>query len=257
MKFHNIGEELRKISVKIPNKEIKEMFWIVWYNASREGIVTLANYLSNQACTILCSLFMPLSMTGIYSLAVQLATAASNVSAALYTANQPVLQSAYISNDKALVRRKMSLIVVSYTSIYILGMAAIITVALPILRIIKPETVVTIPVMLGVGLYQFVLKFRNCYTSYFSCTNRIPYVKAFIVSSISCVVFALIALKILDLGLWGLVIAQLLSQAMFNVWYWPIKAHAEMNLGITEMLKLGTHEMKLIIKGFVKRKRDK
>lgn len=248
MHFHNIGDELEKITTKIPKSEVKDMFLIVWHNASREGIVTLSNYLANQACTIICSLFMPLSMTGTYSLAVQLATAISNVSGALYTANQPVLQSAYITNNMSLTRRTMSLIVVSYTGIYLTGIVAVTTVGLPVLRIIKPETVLTVSVMLGVGLYQFMLKFRNCYTSYFSCTNRIPYVKTFIVSSVSCVLLAFITLKYLNWGIWGLILAQIVSQGVYNIWYWPLKAHREMNLGIREMIFMGFEEIKIILR---------
>lgn len=254
--YHNIGSELKKIKSNIPLTDIKEMFLIVWHNASREGIVTLSNYLANQACTIICSLFLSLSITGIYSLAVQVATAISNISAGLYTANQPVLQSAYISNDKTLTRRSMSLIVVSYVLIYIIGTIMVITLGLPVLRLIKPGIALSVPVMLGVALYQFMLKFRNCYTSYFSCTNRIPYVKAFIISSISCVFLALVMLKWLNWGIWGLILSQLISQAVYNFWYWPLIAHREMKLSIKDMIHIGIEEIVKIFKGFLKGKKS-
>ena len=92
--YKGLGKALKKSEENTDIDDIKQMFFIVWHNASREGIVTLANYLANQACTIICSLFMTLSVTGVYSLAVQLATAISNVAGVFYTANQPVLQSA-------------------------------------------------------------------------------------------------------------------------------------------------------------------
>lgn len=254
-RYKGIGKSLQQVTVKIPVSEIKEMFWIVWHNAWREGIVSLSNYLANQACTIICSLYMPLTQTGAYSLAVHLGTAVAQVSAAMYTANQPVLQAAYISNDKPKLKRTMSLIVFSYTTLDMLGLMAVVIVGLPILRIIRPESVAGTGVVIAIGLYQFILKFRNCYTSYFSCTNRIPYMKAFIVSSIGCVILTVTFMGWFNWGVWGLVAAQLISQCAYNAWHWMIEAHKEMELGFAETIRLGSEETKKIIKSFIGRKK--
>ena len=56
--YKGLGKALKKTEENTDIDDIKQMFFIVWHNASREGIVTLANYLANQACTIICSLFM-------------------------------------------------------------------------------------------------------------------------------------------------------------------------------------------------------
>lgn len=248
--YRGIDAGLKAVKEKIPSAEIKDLFFVVWHNAWREGMVSLSNYLSNQACTIIVSLYMPLSQTGAYSLAVQIGTAVSQVSATMYTANQPVLQSAYINNDKEKTRRTMSLIVVSYCTLNVIGLVLAVTVGLPLLRIIKPETVVSATVMLGIGIYQFILKFRNCYTSYFSCTNRVPYVKAFFVSALLCVVLSLVNMAKLNLGVWGLIIAQLTSQCIFNAWYWVRAAHREMELTARDTIKHGFEEIIKIIKAF-------
>lgn len=246
--FKGIGYGLKEITQKIPTNEIKDMFAIVWYNAWREGIVSLSNYFANQVCTIICSLYMPLTQTGAYSLAVQLATAVSQVSAAMYSANQPVLQSAYINNDQVKVQRTMSLIVFSYFLLNIVGLLAVIAIGLPILRLIKPDVVVSVSMMLGIGFYQFMLKFRNCYTSYFSCTNRIPYVNAFAVSAFLCVILSFISMGVFHWGVWGLIISQVLSQGIFNIWYWPMKAHHEMQLSVKQTIVFGFQECTQIIK---------
>ncbi|WP_298034588.1 O-unit flippase-like protein [uncultured Dysosmobacter sp.] len=251
LRFRGIGSSLDAVADKPERRELVETFRVVWHNAGKEGLVTLANYLANQACTIISPLYMTLAETGIYSLAVQLATVLSNVSGALYSANQPVLQSAYVSNDKALTRRTMSLIVVSYVLLYIVGLLAIVTVGLPLLRLIKPATTPNVAVMLGVGLYQFLLKFRNCYTSYFSCTNRIPYAKAFLISSGLGVALAAMLL-FLGWGVWGLILAQIVSQCMFNVWYWPRKAHREMELSVADTVRYGFEECQQVIKNIFK-----
>ncbi len=250
LKFNNIGNNLKMVQGKVTRSDIQELFGIVWYNASREGGITLASYLANQACTIICPIFLPLSITGVYSLAVQLSNTLSNVSAALYNANQPVIQSAYISKNQTKMRSTMSLIVVSYVAIYTLGLIAILLFGLPLIRLIRPETTPSISIMLGVGIYYFILKFRDCYTSYFSCTNRIPYTKAFVLSSITCVVVAILFLKYTNWGLWGLLIAEISSQMIYNVWHWPVIVHRELKLRIPQMMKLGVGEIRYILESF-------
>lgn len=253
LRYHGIGKELDAVEGKISRAEVMEMFRIVWPNASRAGIVELANYLANQTVTLIIPLFLSLKLTGMYSLTVQLATVLSNVAAAMYSANQPVLQSAYISDDRQTMKRTMSLIVVSYVGLYVLGLAALATMGLPILRLIRPDTTPTVLVMLGVGLYQFMLKFRNCYTSYFSCTNRIPYVWAFLISAVAGVTLATFMLWC-GYGIWGLIGAQIICQSVYNFWYWAVKAHQEMELSIRDTVKYGWDEIIKIIRSYFKRK---
>ncbi len=250
LNFHNIGNELAKITLKVPKNDTKNNFLIVWHNAKKEGLVTLANYLANQACTIICPVFLTLSETGKYALAVQLATVLSNVASTLYNANQPVLQSEYISNDTKAMKRTMSLIVVTYVLLYLIGMILLIIIGLPIIRLINPQSIPTVPLMIGVGAYQFVLKLRNCYTSYFSCTNRIPYVRSFIVSSFIGVIMAVVMLN-MNWGVWGLVLAQLISQLVFNAWYWAFRTHRELELSLKQMMIYGWSEMLKIAKEFI------
>lgn len=253
LRYQGIGKSLDGVTEKASRQEIKELFAVVWHNASKEGIVTLSNYLANQACTIISPLFLSLHMTGIYSLAVQLATVLSNVAATLYTASQPVLQSAYITKDKEQTRRTMALIVFSYVALFSVGLLAVVVVGLPVLRLIKPDTTPSAAIMLGVGLYQFVLKFRNCYTSYFSCTNRIPYVRSFIISSAAGVVLTVILLR-MGWGVWGLILSQLICQCAYNAWYWMLAAHREIELSLGDTVRYGWDESKKIILGFVRKK---
>ena len=253
-RFHGIGKGLNSVNKAIPTKEIKDMFHVVWHNAWREGLVSLSNYLANQACTIIVSLYMPLTQTGAYSLGVQLSSAVALVAGAMYRSNQPVLQSAYINDDKPAQRRTMSLIVFSFVSMDILGLLLVTFIGLPLLRLIRPETIVSTAVMLSLGLYQFIINFRNCYTSYFSCTNRIPYVKAFLISSFACVGLALLAMGPLAMGMWGIIAAQLISQCAYNAWAWMLKAHKELELTVKELVITGFAEMMSILRSFLHRK---
>ena len=151
------------------------------------------------------------------------------------------------------MRKTMALIVVSFVIFFSMGIILVITVGIPILRFIKPDVHLERKLMIGVALYQFMLKYRNCYTSYFSCTNRIPYVRAFLMSSLLCVCLAYTGLKMFDIGITWLVLAQIISQGIYNFWYWARRAHIELELSIKDTICLGIEELFGIIVSFVRK----
>ena len=254
--YMEIGKQLNSIEKKTDRKQIAELLKIVWHNAWRDGMISICNYFSNQASTLICSAYLPLSQTGVYSIGVQITSAIAQIAGTLYNAYQPELQSSYINKNIKGTRRTMSIIVMSFIYIFILGTAAFSILGIPLLRLVKSSAVVSVPVLLGLSVYQFILKFRNCYTSYFSCTNRILYMNGFIVSAVLCVLLSFIAIGVMDLGVWGLIGAQIISQAVYNMWKWPMLAHKEMQLKVTEMVSEGTIECLESLKAILHKNRS-
>lgn len=252
--YKEIGKNLSKVEENPTNVEIKEMFSIVWHNAWRDGAISLCNYFCNQVSTLICSGYLSLAETGVYSIGVQIASAIATIAGTLYNTYQPELQAAYVVEDKVKMKKTMSVIVTSFVYLFILGTIGFCIIGVPVLKLIKPSAVVSIPVLLGLCFYQFILKFRNCYTSYFSCTNRIIYVRGFTISAILCVVLSFIAIGSFKMGIWGLIIAQIISQAVYNMWKWPLLAHKELEFTLKSMAVIGTKETVRLVKSFMPNK---
>ena len=235
-RFQHIGDRLNEVKQKITKDDVRPLIDVVWHNAWRDGVISLSNYLSNQATVIICSLYLTLAETGVYSIGVQIAMAIAAISGTFYMASQPQLQSAYITHDVEKTRTTMSVIVVSLVTLFVLGVIVFVSIFLPLLRIVKPEAVVSVPILLGLSIYHLMLQFRNCYTSYFSCSNRILYMNSFIMSAVLCIALSIVFTGILHWGVWGLIAAQIASQLVYNVWHWPILAHREMQLSAYDMI---------------------
>ena len=250
-KYKGIGENLSKVKYEPSGDEIKEMISIVWHNAWRDGAISLCNYCCNQVSTLICSAYLSLAETGTYSIGVQIASAIATIAGTLYNTYQPELQVAYISADKDKMRKTMSMIVVSFVYLFFLGTASFCVIGIPFLKLIKPSAVVSIPILIGLCVYQFILKYRNCYTSYFSCTNRIIYVGGFTISAILCVGLSFVAIGPLNMGIWGLISAQIISQAVYNLWKWPSLGHKELGLSIKDMIYIGNQETVALLKQFI------
>lgn len=246
-RYKGIGANLSSVKKETSTQEINNLIRIVWHNAWRDGLIQLSNYLSNQATIIISSLCFSLSETGIYSIGVQIAMAISSIAGTMYTASQPVIQAAYVNNDFEKIRKTMAVVITSFVYLFIGGTIAVVFIVLPLLKIIRPEAIVSIPVLLGLCFYHFLLKYRDCYTTYYSCTNRILYLQSFVVSSIVCVLLSFLFSYIFKWGVWGLIIAQVASQLMYNTWYWPWLAHKEINARGFVLLFDGTLQLKSMI----------
>ncbi len=227
-KYEDIGKKLAAVKTKTSSARIKEVFLTVWANAWKEGVISICDYLCSQVSVIICSVYLPLAQTGVYSIGVQLASAITQISKTLYTAKQPELQNAYVIADFQTMRKTMLSIVSTFILLFLLGVAGFVLVGRPILRLVKPSAVVSIPVFLGICLYHLMLGFRDCHASYFSCTNRILYLKSYVISAIAGVIISFVAMSTFNAGVWGLIAAQIISQGAYNVWHWPLKAYQEL-----------------------------
>ncbi len=118
--YKNMKTRLNEVGT-VPISDTFETFKIVWHNAWREGVVSIANYISNQVTTLLCSLYLGLAATAKFGLAVQFTSAVAQIATALLISYQPALQEAYAHRNKNIINAKLSMGVISYIILYPLG----------------------------------------------------------------------------------------------------------------------------------------
>lgn len=248
-KYENIGEMLKRSQVTVKLVEVKKYFIIIWHNAWREGLVSLSNFLATQSSTILCSLFLTLAQTGVFAISLQIVMVLQNVSSTMYTIYQPSLQQAFIKNDKEKSKQLMARAITLYSTCFLIGAILICTFGVYILEIIKPDSYIDRSYFLVMCVYIFLLQHHQLYASFISNTNRLPYVKAFITSSVISISVVLMLLKYTNMNEWSLLVGPLLVQIVYNNWKWPLFVMKELETNIYEMQKnaLGYLYKKFII----------
>jgi O-antigen/teichoic acid export membrane protein len=238
--YKNIGKNLEKLEEKVTSKQVKEIFQIVSYNAFRDGIVSISNYLTTQSSSIIASLFLGLTQTGVYSISLQFANAVAGISSAMINAYQPTLQSAYVNRDRDLeieiVSRGMSVLYF----LMIVGTICVCLFVFPILSIIKPDTSFSVPVYGMLSLYIFLWQQQAVSAAYISNTNQVPYAWPFVVCSILGVLLTVVTLKFTDLGIWSLIICPGFIQLLFNNWYWLYSVMRRLETNLVHVLLLGS-----------------
>ena len=135
--YEHIRDNLKKVKSKTSFLEVKKMFNIIWYNASKDGLVTLANYLNSQANTLICSSVLGLATTGSYGLSIQLSSIAASIAGIPFTSMLPKLQEKAATRDcigsQRLFSGTMLLFLIAFVFLTI-----IIVLLLPVIKWLKP-----------------------------------------------------------------------------------------------------------------------
>ena len=245
--YEDIGKRIKDTCVEIEFSDIKETFSIVWHNAWRDGLVSVSRYFTSQASVIIASIYFDLTTTGIYSISIQLITAVSAISGALYTAYQPALQAAYINNKIADSKKLMSTAMTVYCILFWIGIIALVIIGIPLFKLINSDLSFNIPILLGLAMYDFLLKHHSYYASFISNTNRVTYMKPFLISSFLGVILAILFIELTPLGIWGLIIGQSIVQMFYNNWMWPYEVITLLSTNPLEMFKIGIKEISRMI----------
>lgn len=209
---------------------------IIWYNASRDGLVTISSYLVLQSNTILCSLYFGLEKTASYALTVQIITFIASFSTIVYGSIQPVLVEASLTNNISVKKQYYSMAWSIFVFSYFILIFFFITLGLPLLDLIKSNTKIELGIFLLYSVYVFLQTNSTLSASYISTSNKLPYALPFIISAVTAVILAIILAKFTVLNVAGLILAHLFIQLLYNMWKWPMFVFKELKTNPWNML---------------------
>lgn len=224
---------------EVSRGEIVDTVSSIWHIAWRDGIVQLSSFASGQAMSIVCSLFIGLAETGVYSLSAQFAGAVTSFSSAFIKSYYPAFQSAYAQRDIDGMRTIMERGIAVYYIATVIGTAGVALLILPLAPLIKPGYVIDIPFFLFITLYNFLSSQYGIFCNLIVSTNRIPYVWGYLVSGIASVVLACAVGAAGFAGMWGITASQLIAQCAYNVWKWPRYVTKELGTTLSQAVAEG------------------
>lgn len=236
--YENIKINLREVKSKTSWIEVKKTFNIIWHNASKEGLITLANYLNTQANTLICSSVLGLAITGAYGLSVQLSSIAATIAGIPYSSAMPKLQEKAVKRDyqggMELFSGSMFLFIVSFVLL-----TCVVILLLPFIKWLKPTLSINVVLLLAVFFLALVNQLYHFFASLISTFNSLPYTKAFIISSVIAVLLSYVITKYTGFGIWALVVSPLLVAFAYNFWKWPSYVLSLYNVSLSEFTKTG------------------
>ena len=219
-KYEGIGEQIKSVVITDSLRKSWGLFRTIWYNASKDGLVTFANYLSTHANTLISSALISLSMTGSYGIAVQFANVIYALAVVPFTANHPLMQEKAITGDKKENMHLLSTSIFLYTVTFV-TLSILFVLCKPLILILKPGFSLDTGMLLCVAFYYFIYYLYCLFASFISTYNTLPYTKAFIISSFVSVGLSFLMVKLFEMGIWALIMAPIIVTVTYNLWKWP------------------------------------
>ena len=230
-------------SIVLDKSYVAEIYKTISYNAYKDGGIQISNYVSTQASSLICSSCLGLAQAGIFSIALQFATAIGNMALAMMNSYRPMLQSAFQRYDKEVMVGAFSKCVFSYCILFAVMFLIVLAVAYPLLLIFKPGSSFDPAIFCGVSLYLFLFDWCALFAEMLCNMNEIPYLKAYVLTSMAGLFLSLILVIFTSLGVWGIVLGLALSQCAYNVWKWPLETNRRLQTTVVELLLTGMHNV--------------
>ncbi len=234
-----VGKEYYKSKNNFTINERYENFKLIWSNARKDGLVMISRYFVTQSNTVLCSLYLGLTETAGYALSVQILTIVSSISSIYYTTQQPLLNAASVEKNHSLKYNIFSKSWVIFIVMYVLFILVMITIGIPLVNLIKHDTLLNINMFLFLAIYMFLEANQSLFTSYISTSNYIPYSNAYCVSALLATILAILLITLTSWGVMSLILAHFIVQLSYNNWRWPQFVLREFNVSLFTLFKDG------------------
>ncbi|WP_225749029.1 O-unit flippase-like protein [Paraeggerthella sp. Marseille-Q4926] len=245
---HSDVERERKLDGKKPTwQETREVLGAVGHVACRDGVVSFANYASTQAITIISSLFLGLAATGVFSIILQLANAIVNFAAAYPKSYYPALQSYFVQGNRKKQVEIISTGIVAYWALFVLGTFGVVAAILPLIPLLKPGMEIDLWLFLGMSIYMGLWSQHGLFCNYIVSMNEIPYMVGYLVAAIIGIGLSGLFCGAANLGCWGIVLGQAISQILYNNWKWPRYLCRKLQTNYLALLSGGLRHWKVFL----------
>lgn len=247
----------QEMRLQLPNDinktEIGEAISGIWYNAKKLGINSLGSFAILKLNLFLVGLFLPLSVVGSFGILTQVIPTLSAVATALFNSYLPQIASLQVAHDNKEITRKLSVTVVTFWIIMIVGGGALVLLLPWILQIIGSNADVP-PTIISV-IYLIVMTLEGNHTIFATTivtANKVPFVEAGLLAGVIIAILMFVSLKFTNLGLLGVVLSQGLVQLAYNNWRWPKYVLDDLKVNTYYFIIQGHKGLYYIIKNQIK-----
>ncbi|GEL67592.1 O-unit flippase-like protein [Marinilactibacillus psychrotolerans] len=251
--FYNSERIKGKLNYKVAYKDIveniKEVFLVIWHSAWRTGIFSLGTFLTLQSSVLFTSNYLGLKVTASYGLAFQMFNMLYALASIFFSTYMIKMSEARVNNNNKMIKEFFSLSIVVSWIAYVIGVIGIVFFSEPILRIIGSNTsMLPRPILMYMGIDLFLDFNYNKFVSYILTGNSIPFYKSSFLSGVGVVILTFALLNFTNLGIWSILISRTMIQGIYNYWYWPKFVLKELDMKISEIIKIGFNEVSKLIK---------
>lgn len=217
-------------------------------NSIRFGIATLSTQIVSQSMQLICTSVYGLEASARYGLSVQLLNVIVTVGFAYYNAVFPEINIARASGDLDKQRKLVSMGAVAQWIVCSIGVLCLIIIGPSLIGYISDKTMLeTVPLIILSASYMIEYN-RTLFTMYISTSNKLPYTKAVLISSLVIAGSSVLLPTIVKVPFVVILIIRLLVESAYNGWKWMITAMKDLELKTYQMFKIAISSIIISIK---------
>ena len=194
----------------------------IFYNAWRLGVVSLGAFAILQSNTLICSYYFGLEYTASYGLVIQIFAVIAALASTPYQTYLPEFNQLLSFNNfndaKKIIIRSAKLNWIIFSSFSFL-----VIIFLPIIPsyLMQSEFYITQNMLIFMSIYLLLENNHSLFSGFIAAENKIPFMKAGVLSGIGVISLSLMLVYFTELGIWSLLISPAIIQLLYNNWKWP------------------------------------
>jgi O-antigen/teichoic acid export membrane protein len=226
-------KDLKEHLKNVCAREKKEIFKAVYPNAIKVGLTGVGAVLVSRSQPIIGSLYLSLETIASYGITIQLIGILAGVAQVYYLTYQPKIVQYRVQNNISAIKGvyvKSSLILVL---VFITGGLVLLLFGAWGMNLIGSKTPLLSNMFISIALLIALLEANHSIAGNILLTkNYVPFFKAALVSGLVTIILLFLFLRFFKTGVWALILAGGIAQAVYQNWKWPMEVIKEMKTAL-------------------------
>lgn len=224
------SKDLKLKLASINSVDKRQIINAIFPNAFKLGLTSVGGFLVNKSAIIIGSLFLTLDTIAAYGITMQIISILMGLAGVYFLSYLPKLAQYRANNNNFAIKQLYYKSVFVQLLIYVVGGTMFLFAGNWALLLIGSQTKLLEAGMVLLALFiSFLESNHSLAASFLLAKNEVP----FFIPSLCSGSFALILLWLLlsysDFGLWSLILAPGIAQAVYQNWKWPMVLIKELN----------------------------
>lgn len=223
-------KELKETLSKVVSTDRGIILKAIFPNAFKLGLTSFGGFIINKSAVIIGSLYISLDVIAKYGITMQIISILAGLAGVYFSSYLPKISQYSVHNNKTMLKKEYYKSASFQFIIFLLGGIVLIFAGNWALSLIKSQTQLLNNQMIIVALFiAFLESNHSIAASFLLAKNEVPFFKASLLSGAATLLLLWYFLSYTQLGLWSLILASGIVQAMYQNWKWPITLIKNLN----------------------------
>jgi O-antigen/teichoic acid export membrane protein len=207
-------------------------------NAIKIGLTSIGGFAVQKSSIIIGSLFLSLPDIASYGITMQLISVMSGLGTIYLSTYLPLVARSRVINDTALISSVFLKSQIILILLYLFGGSVLVFFGHNCLAMLKSTTQLLPVSLMIIGILGSLLESNHSIAGAILLSkNEVPFFKASLLSGLFAIILLLLMIIPLQIGLWSLVLAPAIAQAVYQNWKWPLVVYKDLNISGADFVK--------------------